>query len=233
MALDWDRALTRAEDFLRRHWKSKAVREAERRRRERRAREAARRIRRGAAAGLLSGAGVVGYSLAVAPAGSAGLIAAGAAVLLALAWPARRRGDGPFSSAELGALAGEAEEWLLVRRAALPGRALPDVDSILCHLGDLQPHLERIDPRSTLAWEARWLVGDHLPRLVDAWCDLPGASRAAEPELADRLVEALATLEDELARLCREIARPRQIDFEARGRFIESRYKEDETLRGD
>jgi hypothetical protein len=233
--LGWD-LVARAEDYLRRNWKSRAVRDAEKRHRQRRQREAARRFNRGASVALASGTGVAGYALLIAPLGTTALVAAGAATLLgaiATASWTGRRDPRALSNDELVALAADGETWLLERRAGLPRKALAHADAILVHLGDLAPHLARIDPRASLAWDARRLIGDHLPRFVEAWCDLPTATREDEPALAARLVEALATLEGELARLCRDISHPRLIDFEARGRFIETRYGESESLRGE
>lgn len=225
-----------AEDFVRRHWKSKAVRDAEKRVRQRNQRRAALRAKRGLAAGLASGTGIAAYAVAVAPLAGPALGIAGGCALVAvaagIAWPTRRSAR-MVSNEELGHLAADAEEWLLARRPELPRDALPPVDEILVHLGDLQPHLERIDPHAGLAWEARRLIGDHLPRLIESWCDLPTAARVAEPDLASRLTASIETLEDELARLCRDISRSSLVDFEARGRFIESRYRDAESLRGD
>jgi hypothetical protein len=233
MSLGWD-LVSRAEDFVRRHWKTKAVRDAERRQKARRQQLAAIRARRGVSAGLLSGAGIAGYAIIVAPLAGPAIVVAGGCALLAIAagaaWPPRRNAAGTLSNDELVQLAADGEEWLLARRSSLPRGALPAADEILVHLGDLQPHLARIDPRASLAWDARRLIGDHLPRFVEAWCDLPTAAREENPELAAQLGEALATLEDEVARLCRDISRPGLIDFEARGRFIESRYKDSESL---
>jgi hypothetical protein len=236
MSFGWD-LVSRAEDFVRRHWKTKAVRDAEKRQRARRQRIAALRARRGLSMGLLSGAGIAGYAVVVAPLAGPALAVAGGCALLAVAagaaWPARRNAAGTLSNDELVQLAADAEEWLLARRPGLPREALPAADEILVHLGDLQPHLARIDPGASLAWESRRLIGDHLPRFVEAWCDLPTATREEDPELAERLTDALQTLEDELARLCRDISRSRLVDFEARGRFIETRYKDSESLRSD
>ena len=225
-----------AEDFVRRHWKSKAVRDAEKRVRARQQRLAALRAKRGLAAGVASGAGSAGFAVAVAPLAGPSLAIAGGCALIAvaagIAWPTRRAAR-TVSNEELGHLAADAEEWLLTRRPGLPRDVLHAVDEILVHLGDLQPHLDRIDPHASLAWDARRLIGDHLPRLIENWCDLPTAVREQDPALADRLVESLETLEDELARLCRDISRSTLVDFEARRRFIESRYKDAESLRSD
>jgi hypothetical protein len=224
--------LQQAGDFLRRHIKSKAVREAEKRRRERKTRDAARRFGRATMVAGSSGAGLFAYSLAVAPIGTAGLAAAGAATLLAataaIAWPGPRRAAPQFSAAELAALPGEAEDWLLTQREHLPAPADPAFDSILLRLGDLQPRLGEIDANSTLAWEARRLIGDHLPGLVSAYTELPRTTREADPELRRHLVAGLETIAEELARICREVSRERLTSLEARSNFLKTRYRDGE-----
>jgi hypothetical protein len=146
-----------------------------------------------------------------------------------LAWPLRRATDGPFSADEMEALPGEAETWLLARRLNLPLAAYPSFDTLLVHLGDLQACLGSIDPASTIAWDARRLVGSHLPGLVDAYCELPSAAKAEDPEHERTLVDGLATLAKELGELSMEANRQRLMRFETQGRFIESRYKDLET----
>ena len=105
MRFDLSRALGKAEDFLRRHLKPKAVQEAERRRQQRKAREVGRRLKRGVAVAGTSGAGVLGYGLAVAPVGTAGLATAGVATVIAIGaalfWPSQSESRGRISSAEL------------------------------------------------------------------------------------------------------------------------------------
>lgn len=223
-----------AKAFLRRHLKSKAVREAEKRRQSRRSAEAWRRTKRAAAVAGASGAGMLTYVVAVAPLGTAALAAAGGATLLAagaaLAWRGGR--SEAFSAEELAALPGEAEDWLLERREALPEQADPLLDRILVLLGDLQPHLGRLAPASTLAWEARRLIGDHLPRLVDAWCELPVTVRGEDEEARARLIDGLETLAEELGRLCREVSRDTRMALETRARFVESRYRDGDSLGG-
>ncbi len=225
------KTLRQAEAYVRRHSKSKAVKQAEKRLEERRLRDFGRRMRRGAAFGGVSGAGVACY--AVLAANGPGLLVAGAGAvavaIAAMAWPLRRATDGPFSADELEALPGEAETWLLARRLDLPLAAYPSFDTILVHLGDLQACLGSTDPGSTLAWEARRLIGSHLPNLVDSWCELPSAAKAEDPEHEKRLVEGLATLAKELRDLSMEANRNRLMRFETQGRFIESRYKDPET----
>jgi hypothetical protein len=199
---------------------------------ERKSRAAGRRFRRVATFGGLSGAGVACYAIVAAPAGPL-LIVAGAAALAvttaALLWPARRATDGPLSAAELEALPGEAEEWLLGQRPALPVEAFASLDAILVHLGDLGAGLGAVNPGSTLAWEARRLIGSHLPQLVYAYCELPSAARDEDPAHGERLIAGLATLAEALARLSTEVNRDRLMRFETQGRFLESRYRDPEA----
>ena len=238
MALDPDRALERAEDFLRRHMKSRATREAERRARKRQAQELARRFGRAAMVTGASGAGVLGYGLAVAPVGASGLIAAGAATIAAataaLLWPSRRRPEGAaaLTMVGLGTLTQEAEEWLLRQRGQLPGRAAPAIDAILTRLHDIQPHLAALDPNAPLAGEARRLIGEHLPRLVDSYLGVPASARDANREIAVRLIDGLGIVAGELQRLCEEVSRDRLLSFETQGRFLETRYGKDDGSPG-
>jgi hypothetical protein len=228
--MDIDEAFQQAGEFLRRHIKSRAVRAAEKRRRERKARDAGRRFGRAAAVAGTSGAGIVGYTALVAPLATTSLAAAGIVTIMlaagAVAWPAKlRRGD-TFSQAELAALPGEAEEWLLDQRDKLPKAADRPLDTILTRLADLQPQLGTIDPNSTLAWDARRLLGDHLPRLIHAYLELPESMRDEDREFRKNLVEGMHTLADELGNLCREVSRERLLNFEAHGRFLQSKYRD-------
>ena len=231
MAFDLGAMLRQADEYVRRHIKSKAVRDAEKRRSERQSQEAGRRLKRAALVGGASGAGVVGYGVLVAPLAGPLLVAAGGGALLlvavALSLPSRARSsDGDFSQAELAALPGDAEDWLLGRRDGLPLDSRPLLDRIFRRLGDLQPHLATLAPHSTAAWEARRLLGDHLPRLILAYEAIPPSAREEEPEVAERLQAGLRTIADALDELCREICRDPLMTFETQGRFIETRYRD-------
>ena len=227
--MGFDRAFDQVGDFLRRHLKSKAVRAAEKRRKTRRNRETRQRAGRAATVTIVSGAGLAGYGLAIAPIADAGLLIGGAATLgaaiLAARWPLKRQRG--FSREELAALPGEAESWLLDLRERLPRSADAPFDRVLSRLGDLQPQLGEIDPHSTLAWDARRLIGDHLPRLVRSYCELPASTREEDPSFAIRLGEGLDTLAAELGELCTQVSRDRRLAFEAHQRFIQSRYRDE------
>ena len=235
MVLDPDRALERAEDFLRRHMKSKATREAERRSRQRAMGEFGRRIGRAVAVTGASGVGMIGYGLAVAPVGFTGLMAAGAATVVAasaaLFWPSRRpQGSAALTMVGLGTLTLEAEDWLLRQRNSLPGRAAPSIDAILLRLHDIQPYLAKLDPNAPLAGEARRLIGEHLPRLVNSYLGVPASARDANPEIAKRLIGGLGIVAGEMQRLCEELSRDQLLSFETQGRFLETRYGGDDRV---
>ena len=230
MGFDFVSMLRHADEYLRRNMKSKAVRAAEKRRADRQSREAEARIRRAALVGGASGAAILGVGTLVAPVAVPVLAAAGGGALLlavgTLFRPSRRRAeDSDFSKAELAQLPGDAEDWLLARREALPLEIRPQLDRIFQRLGDLEPHLATFAPHSTPAWEARRLLGDHLPGLILAFEAIPGSAREEDPLVRTRLRAGLETLADALDELCREICRNPLMTFETQGRFLESRYR--------
>jgi hypothetical protein len=237
MGLDVAGLLRQADEYLRRNLKSKAVRAAEKRRAERQSAEANARLKRAAWVGGASGAAILGIGTLVAPVAVPVLAAAGGGALLLAAGslfrPSRRRStEGDFSQAELAELPGDAEDWLLDRRESLPLDCRPQLDRIFQRLGDLQPHLAKLAPHSSSAWEARRLLGDHLPRLILAWEAIPGSAREDEREVRARLSAGLETVADALDALCSEVCRDPLMTFETQGRFLESRYRgEDARLR--
>lgn len=231
MGFDFVGMLRQADEYLRRNMKSKAVRAAEKRREQRQSLEAEARIKRAALLGGASGAAILGVGTLMVPVAAPVLAAAagGGGLLLAvgsLFRPSRRRApDGDFSRAELAELPGDAEDWLLARREGLPLDCRPQLDRIFQRLGDLQPNLSTLAPHSTHAWEARRLLGDHLPRLVLAFEAIPGSAREDDPEVRARLRAGLETVADALDELCGEVCRDPLMTFETQGRFLESRYR--------
>jgi len=240
MGFDLVGMIRQADEYLRRQMKSKAVRAAEKRRSERQSREAEWRIKRAALVGGASGAAILGIGTLIAPVAVPVLAAAGGGALLlgvgSLFRPSRRRSaDSDFSQAELAELPGDAEDWLLARREGLPLDSRPLLDRIFQRLGDLQPNLATLAPHSSAAWEARRLLGDHLPRLILAWEAIPASAREEDPEVRERLHAGLETLADALDQLCREVCRNPLMSFETEGRFLESRYRGEDArlLPGD
>ena len=72
-----------------------------------------------------------------------------------------------------------AEEGLLDRCDELPGRALPAADAIMARLPSSSRISASSTPASPLAGDARRLIGQHLPRLVDSYLELPASSPRA------------------------------------------------------
>jgi hypothetical protein len=241
MAFELERILYETEDFLRRSIATPSRREAKRRKAQRRLMEAMRRARRAGLilAGLLLALvaasvvlGGIGFFTWVVALPTAFFIA-----FLSMFWGTKRQeepvaqGDAP--ALPLAELAARAEEGLLDRCNELPGRALPTADAILARLAELQPHLGALDPQSVLAGDARRLIGQHLPRLIDSYLELPPSARAAGSESSQRFTGSLNIVANELDSLLETCCRDRQLSFDTQQRFIETRYKDDPNLRGD
>ena len=213
MAFELERVLYETEDFLRRAIGSPNLRAARKRRFQRKLEEFGRRARRSAfvLVGLvalllavsiyLGGIGFFAWLLAVPT--------AAAFALLLMFQPTRHHKhplyEAPGADAPpalpLGELALHAEECLLDRCRELPGRALPAADAIVARLRELQPHLVGLDPDAPLAGDARRLIGQHLPRLVESYLALPDSARAPRSESSTRLVESLDIVAAELGNL--------------------------------
>lgn len=238
MAFELERILYDTEDFLRRSLGSSAAREAKKRKARRAWEEAVRRTRR---AGLLFVAVtglLIAWSLLVPVPLLTWIVALPTIFLFALIslfWPTRhaRRQDDPRRPIDLGTLAARAEEGLLDRRRELPGRALPAADRILTRLAELQPDLAALDPASPVGGDARRLIGEHLPRLVDSYLELPASTRAPGSESSKRFGESLDIVAGELDHLLERASSGRHLSFETQSRFIETRYREDGDLKGD
>jgi hypothetical protein len=232
MRHDIERALLETEDFLHRQLGSRAAREMAKRKAKRGMGEVLRRVRRAALIVLALMAALIGTSIFTSIGFFTWLLAIPTiflAAFLSLFWPTRRRREEALSPARSGApvqldlLAGRTEEWLLERAEYLPRPALPAADFIIGRLRELQPELARVNPNAPVAGEAQRLIGQHLPRLVDAYLELP--PHALGGENAERLSASLDTVAEELERLSDDICRERGLKFETQTRFIESRYR--------
>jgi len=239
MGFELERVLYETEDFLRRNLASRSAREAQKRRAQRKLQEFLRRLRRAGLifVGLLIA--MVAYSAIVAPIGFLTWVVAIPTIFL-LAFMSLFFGKSrteehvspPAQPARLEELAVRVEDGLVDRRRELPGRALPAADAIVSRLNEIQPHLASLDQGSTLAGDARRLIGQHLPRLIDTYLDLPPSARAPGSESSERLTESLGIVAQELDHLLEQCCRDRHLSFDTQNRFIETRYREDDGLKG-
>ncbi len=230
-ALEASRALRRAEDVLDRYAGSPEARAAQLRRVERAAGELGRRAGRATLATGAAGVGLAAYGLATGGIGVPLMLAAlfglpalfGGIMLLPT-----RKGLDPERMAQtpLDRLAPVAEEWLLKRRALLPRPAQLQLDRVLARLHDLGPQLATLAPNSIEAAEARRVIGESLPRLVNSWAAVPAAARAGDPQVDAALETGLASLAAALADLSQRLASGRVKDLAVESRYLESRYRE-------
>ena len=241
MSHEIERVLYHAEDFLRRNvLRPRSAREAQKRRTRRKLESFLRRLHR---AGYLLAGMLAALVLAsvITPIGFLTWLVALPTILLiaflSLFWPSGHRAapadDRAAPSLALAEMAARVEDGLVDRCSELPSRALPAADAIVARLGELQPHLGRLEPHSLAAGEARRLICEHLPRLVDAYLELPESARGPAADATLRFTESLNIVANELDHLLETCCRDRQLSFDTQHRFIETRYREHRALKGD
>ncbi|HEX8192538.1 MAG TPA: hypothetical protein VF552_06520 [Allosphingosinicella sp.] len=239
-----ERSLHGAVDLFRRQAGSRAAREAGTRKLKRTAAEAFRRARRAAFIFVALILALVVFDVAGASIGFFtwlfALFGIFLAALLSLTLPSRGARKAPplptqeaVAKVPLPMLAGRCETWLLDRCEELPHTALPSADLILARLQRMQPALDALPEASPLTADVRRLVGGHLPNLVDSYLALPPETRGRGTENDRRITDSLGVVAEELTRLCGEIDGCREASFEIEHRFIESRYRDDDRLRGN
>lgn len=130
-----------------------------------------------------------------------------------------------FEGVDVEALAPRLDSWLDARRPALPAAARAEVDRILLQLDGLAPELRQLAPDRPELLEARRLMADHLPRLMETWEAIPAPVRQRDPDAKKHLRDGLRLVGDELARLNAALGAERLEALEVEGRFLESRYR--------
>jgi hypothetical protein len=169
------------------------------------------------------------------PRGNEGLIATPLAVLTAWAlilWGAYRTRATPRTIARAGLadLPRRTEEWLDRQRPTLPASARPQIDALMSRLETLGPQLVELDPKLPEALEVRRLVGEELPELVAGFQKLPYDLQRKPlhggPSPKHRLIDALATIEEQIGRLQRRIADGDLRQLATHQRYLEIKYKE-------
>jgi hypothetical protein len=211
-------------------------------------REAARRERQRLNAGLGRTLGRVGIALLlisiativvglIVPIGMFGFLAAvglaiGVAALLLVSGGREIAAPNVTPDLPNGQMVARFDSYLFRARRALPAPAQAEVDLLSAQLPPLRQTLERIPDLDPNAQDARRLISVHLPNLIDRYLHVPAAYREhldGEGATVDqRLVEALAAGRQALTEISEKLARADMAAFETQGRFIQSRYKDEE-----
>jgi hypothetical protein len=215
------------------------------------ARDAARRERQRLNAGLKNRAIRVGVAIGIIslltiviglimPIGMFGFLAAvglaiGVAALLAFMPGRASTAKAPPADLPNGEMVQRFDSYIYRSRAALPAPAQSELDAISAALPSLKQTLERVDALDPNAQDARRLMSNHLPGLIDRYRQVPQDFRGERDgdgiSVDERLVEGLAAGRGALAEITEKLARSDVSAFETQGRFIKSRYG-DETIDG-
>ncbi len=222
-------ALARYDAWLARTVKSPEAMKARARRIERKTRAVGRRIRNmllGAFAVVLA---AVVYGGFIGPLGFGGvmltILAAFVIMAVLTSWPRERSPTlEALPEVPLKALPAQVEDWLEGHRALLPAPVTAEIDRIMTRLDLITPQLAKLDAGHPMADDARRLIGDHLPRLVKSYAEVPATHRAT-PEATRHLKEGLKVVAAEIDRINGSIARESLTALEVEGRFLENRYQ--------
>jgi hypothetical protein len=176
---------------------------------------------------VLNGIGLEGLGLAV--------LATGMAIAFSI-WRSREKPLVDYKEDMPNQAVVQRLDTLLVRkRAALPAPAASRIDAISRQLPLLESRLAETALLDPLAQDARRLMGKHLPELIERYERVPAEYRRERDgeglTVDERLVQGLDAARTALDDLGRKLAHEDMAAFETQGRFIESRYKEDEGLK--
>jgi hypothetical protein len=229
--IDGNLILDHAEELIRRI--SPEGRARARRIRERRRRAARRLMMRWLLAAIVIAAATGMLGLVVALTGAILLIAAAIFLLAAIviARCSSTRGPSPtaIASADLPLLSQRTEEWLDRQRPTLPAPAARLADGIGARLAAMSPQLEGLDPRGAAADAIRKLLCDELPELVKGYQRVPAPLRRQQGDngtTPDRqLVDGLAIIDSEIARMTARLAAGDLDLLATRNRYLELKYK--------
>lgn len=133
-----------------------------------------------------------------------------------------------IAKAKLGQLAPQAETWLDEQRKFLPFSAQAQLDSLTLRLQSLTPQLETLAAETPGAHQLRQLLSEELPELVVRYRKVPDRL-AQEPLYGGKtperqLVEGLATLDGQVARLEEQIAKDHMHALATHQRYLEMKY---------
>ena len=129
-----------------------------------------------------------------------------------------------------GEMVGRFDSYLFRARRALPPPAQAEVDLLSAQLPPLRQTLQRLSDLDPNAQDARRLMSVHLPNLIDRYLHVPAAYRQQQDgegvTMDERLVEALVAGRQALTEISDKLARADMAAFETQGRFIQSRYSD-------
>jgi hypothetical protein len=236
VARDVSQMLGRADEALKRLGQTPEGRAAALRRTQRQAKSVVQRIANaGMAVGGIALAALL-FAMFIAPLGVNGFLLLVLAVAGVGGWFLLRRPQAEMptpqamKNADLAAIPRRVEAWLERQRRSLPSRASKLIDEILLRLEVLGEQLGQVPTGQPIAGDARRLIGEHLPRLVDTYLKVPQAYRTPGSEPEQQLLEGLVTIADELRRLSEQLVRGDLDALAVEGKFLEQRYKENGTL---
>lgn len=117
-------------------------------------------------------------------------------------------------------------------RTQLPAGAGSRVSAIEAHLPMIESRVGALDPLDPLAQDARRLLGQHLPDLIERYERVPAQYRRERDgegmSVDERLVSGLDAARAAVDDLGRRLAEQDVNAFETQGRFLESRYRDDD-----
>lgn len=131
---------------------------------------------------------------------------------------------------DLKLLPANTERWLNTQRLALPAPAVRIADGIGVKLEALGAQLQNLDEREPAAAEIRRLIADDLPELVRGYQRVPANLRreglnGMSPD--KQLVDGLAVVDSELARISEQLATGDLNQLATQGRYLELKYQGD------
>ncbi len=230
--------IDRNEERLRRLAVGEAAQRARSRRRQRTVERTGKRFGRAAAVIAAVVVGLFLWGLIIGPIGIGGFMLAILFGGLAAMAAAISVGDQPapevLADAAPLALAVATDAWLDRQRRALPALAAPSLDMISARLATLETQLASVPAQDPVAQDVGRLLGRHLPELVDRYTRVPAEQRTRTLEgdgktLETTLVDGLKVVEAELGRASDALAAADRDALVYQGKFLENRYKGDET----
>jgi hypothetical protein len=174
--------------------------------------------------GLVKPIGVFGFLAA--------LLVTGVVAAVLIARGGREAISPPAPSTDLpnAAMVDRFDSYIYRVRGALPAPAQAELDQISRILPSLKQTLGRVETLDPSAQDARRLMSIHLPGLVERYVHVPPAYRQeqdGEGKTVDqRLVEGLAAGRSALGEVSEPLARADVAALETQGRYIQSRYGE-------